>query len=714
MTPAPDTPTTTPAHSTRPEQEIPRARERLLAWWLVARGRSRKSLEKRARSFSEAWDGLDLREKTMLFLGIAVCAGAVGWSFNQFMIEQLEQPYAKIEKLASSGALADNEKLKFTREGAVKLLKSNPEATLVEFANAGESRGSVSRMALMKTPDATYPMILSSIERENVRAFLKDEKRLEHHRVVDFETLTLAERERVQGLALRIGPADKHGADAIGRAAMLMLNIALMGGMVYLLFSMLSQSRKRVKFMRPAHIKGQLSDLVGMEDIKSEVLRTKDLLENRDDYKAYGVDKPTNILFSGPPGTGKTKLAGFLAKELGLPILFHSAANLETGYVAGGSQTLDRILALAKREKRCVVFLDEAQDLFMKRGGNRKFDDDTQNTLLSILDGVRTTKDAEIIWIVASNFNANSMQMDEAMLRRFQLKIDFRLPNPSERDSIFRHYLGKAEGKVDADVDLDSVVHMTEQCSPADIESIVYEAAVAAVPGKGLITTDHLMQATERTLVGNTDVETTAGREVEREIIALHEVGHFLVDLTRHLPDASWDRASSVKGDIGSIKISLKANARSNALGFVLKRPRTHLLQTKKDLIWEIRTLFGGMANEELFFGEDGVTNGAYGDIQEITKMLNRAVRGLGMFKDAKLNFSAIAQQGHPEAPISDEDREVMTRVSRELFDETKSLLAGRKELSRFLADELIAAVELKTEDMLVLIEKFCRERSAP
>ena len=141
-------------------------------------------------------------------------------------------------------------------------------------------------------------------------------------------------------------------------------------------------------------------------------------------------------MFSGPAGTGKTKLASYLAKELNLPILFHSAANLETGFVAGGSNTLGAHRRMAKRRKRCIVFLDEAQDLFMKRGGHRKFDDDTQNMLLAILDGVRTKSEAEIIWIVASNFNSESMPMDEAMLRRFQMKVDFRLPNKEERRSI--------------------------------------------------------------------------------------------------------------------------------------------------------------------------------------------------------------------------------------------------------------------------------------
>ncbi len=185
-----------------------------------------------------------------------------------------------------------------------------------------------------------------------------------------------------------------------------------------------------------------------MDDIKEEVGQIKDQYARRAEYADYGVSKTFNVMFSGPAGTGKTKLASYLAKELQLPILFHSAANLETGFVAGGGKTLGRIMAMARRRKRCIVFLDEAQDLFMKRGGRRKFDDDTANTLLSVLDGVRSRDDTEVIWIVASNFNSETMQMDEAMLRRFQMKVDFRMPNREERQAIIDHYLSQRAEKV--------------------------------------------------------------------------------------------------------------------------------------------------------------------------------------------------------------------------------------------------------------------------
>ncbi|MFL6695318.1 MAG: ATP-binding protein, partial [Ramlibacter sp.] len=251
------------------------------------------------------------------------------------------------------------------------------------------------------------------------------------------------------------------------------LSAALTLGLLGFLAFQLKGQFKSLKFIEPAQVNGSLTDLVGMDDIKTEVAQIKDQYMRRAEYAEYGINKPFNVMFSGPAGTGKTKLASYLAKELNLPILFHSAVNLETGYVGGGANTLSRIMAMAKRRKRCIVFLDEAQDLFMKRGGHRKFDDDTQNMLLAVLDGVRTKNEAEIIWIVASNFNSEQMQMDEAMLRRFQMKVDFRLPNREERQSIIAHYLSQRAEKVLPDLDLRHLVEITEGRSPADLETIV-------------------------------------------------------------------------------------------------------------------------------------------------------------------------------------------------------------------------------------------------
>jgi cell division protease FtsH len=482
------------------------------------------------------------------------------------------------------------------------------------------------------------------------------------------------------------------------------LSAALTLGLLGFLAFHLKGQFKSLRFIEPSQVHGSIADLVGMDDIKAEVRQIKDQYDRRAEYAEYGINKPFNVMFSGPAGTGKTKLASYLAKELGLPILFHSAANLETGFVAGGSNTLGRISAMAKRRKRCIVFLDEAQDLFMKRGGHRKFDDDTQNMLLAILDGVRTKNDAEIIWIVASNFNSESMQMDEAMLRRFQMKVDFRLPNKEERQAIIEHYLDQRSEKVADSLDLRHMSEITEGRSPADLETIVNQAGITAVQSGDLIDAEVLMQAAERVMVGNVNANTTKERERDRRIIAIHEWGHFLVDfeLERKRAGGDWEK---MQADVKTIKISLKANPRNNALGFVFHKQGNNLLKTKSDIEHDVRVLLGGMANEELFFGEEGTTNGAHNDITRVTKLLHHAVAEMGMYRKTRLNFGALNDSG--SRTVDDETRSIMELQSERLYGETKALLGRLKPLTEHLAGKLMEAGEMSLKEALFEIRSF-------
>ena len=365
---------------------------------------------------------------------------------------------------------------------------------------------------------------------------------------------------------------------------------------------------------------------------------------------------------------------------------------------------LKKLTAMAKRRKRCIVFLDEAQDLFMKRGGHRKFDDDTQNMLLAILDGVRTKSDAEIVWIVASNFNSESMAMDEAMLRRFQMKVDFRLPNQEERGAIIAHYLEQRADKVAGDLDLRHLVEITEGRSPADLETIVNQAGITAVQAGGLIDAETLMNAAERVLVGNVNGNTTKERERDRRIIAVHEWGHFLVDfeLERKKAGDDWEK---ILAEMKTIKISLKANPRNNALGFVFHKQGSNLLKTKADIEHDVRVLLGGMANEELFFGEEGTTNGAHNDITRVTKLLHHAVAEMGMYRKTRLNFGALNDTG--SRTVDEETRSIMELQSERLYGETKGTLARLKPLTEHLAGKLMDAGEMSLKEALFEIRSF-------
>jgi cell division protease FtsH len=277
------------------------------------------------------------------------------------------------------------------------------------------------------------------------------------------------------------------------------------------------------------------------------------------------------------------------------------------------------------------------------------------------------------------------------------------MPNRTERLAIFGHYLGQRADKVLPDLDLRHLVEVTEGRSPADLETIVNQAGITAVQTGGMIGADTLMQAAERVLVGNVNTNTTKERERDRRIIAVHEWGHFLVDLAheRRLTNDNWEQ---ILDDMKTIKISLKANPRTNALGFVFHKQGTNLLKTKGDIEHDVRVLLGGMANEELFFGEDGTTNGAHNDITRVTKLLHHAVGEMGMYRKTRLNFGALSSES-PE--VDEETRSIMEAQSERMYGETKAVLARLMPLTEHLVGKLLEADEMSLNEALSEIRNF-------
>jgi len=214
-----------------------------------------------------------------------------------------------------------------------------------------------------------------------------------------------------------------------------------------------------------------------------------------------------------------------------------------------------------------------------------------------------------------------------------------------------------------------------------------------------------LMQAAERVMVGNVNSNTTKERERDRRIIAIHEWGHFLVDfeLERKRAGGDWEK---LQGEMKTIKISLKANPRNNALGFVFHKQGANLLKTKSDIEHDVRVLLGGMANEELFFGEEGTTNGAHNDITRVTKLLHHAVAEMGMYRKTRLNFGALNDAGASRT-VDEETRTIMESQSERLYGETKTLLARLQPLTEHLAGKLMEAGEMSLKEALFEIRSF-------
>ena len=480
-------------------------------------------------------------------------------------------------------------------------------------------------------------------------------------------------------------------------------------------------SSDKYKKIKPKNIKGDFNDLIGMEEIKSEILQLKDILSNREKYKEFAIEDGFNVLMSGPPGTGKTKMASFLAKELDVPFIV-GTGNVETGFVAGGANVLKNLFDAARMEaishpsKTCIIFLDEAQVLLVKRKTQgQKFEDDAINELLSQLDGINTINDVNIIFIAASNFDESNMELDKAMLRRFHKKIFFRLPNKMERKNIFSYYLSKISPKHLSDnINISHLSEITAKQSPATIESIIKEAGLISINENKKIDTTMLDKAYERTIIGKTTYDQEKDKLVN--VIAFHEIGHFIQEylhtkekILRKTPDLNiTELFEKIKNETSILKISVESIEQYATLGYVLSKEEELNLKTKKDLENEIVTLYGGLAAEKVFFSienDDNITIGSSNDIEKVSNIFNLMINKLGMYsKNKKINLTLI-----DNIDFKEDNTKILLEKSEELYNKALSNITANKELITVLAKILIDKKVINILEVLKEVEHFER-----
>ncbi|CAG9172445.1 ATP-dependent zinc metalloprotease FtsH [Cupriavidus laharis] len=490
-----------------------------------------------------------------------------------------------------------------------------------------------------------------------------------------------------------------------------LLSTTLLSMMTFLVAQHFLFRPKPFRVIQPKDLTVSMDDLVGSKDIKDEVTQLADLWEQRSTFERHGITRTWHVLLTGPAGTGKTKMASALAKRLNVPLLYMDASRLETGLIGGGSRTLDKLSRCANRIGRCVVFLDEGQSLLMQRStqNSRRHDDATPNALLSILDGVRSRNDKNVIWVIASNFDQHTSSMDEAVLRRFHTKVNFRLPNHLEREALICHFLARRDNSVkESDLDYKTLAAVTSGFSPAHLEMLVDNASLIAIREHTPLSNKILMRAFERTMIGLTDRAQMNDQEDKREIVATHEAGHFLASVLRH---AEAGRSLDVARVLEQTqKVSVESVSHMGALGYALRTDHEVPLYTREDLLWQVRGLYGGRAAESVVYGEKLITNGALGDIKSATQILANMVGQLGFapsgMKKAPIDLT-LHRDGSNKPVLSQEEQAYVEIMASQEYEATVSLVDRYRPALDVIRMSLLKHYTLSRDELFTLLAPF-------
>ena len=242
-----------------------------------------------------------------------------------------------------------------------------------------------------------------------------------------------------------------------------------------------------LKVVRPSAMREVLVETpnVGWEDIGG-LLSTKQSLKEavewpikyRENFERLGIRPPRGILLYGPPGTGKTLLAKAVAKESEANFISVKGPSLLSMWVGKSEEGVRKIFERARQVAPCIVFFDEIDALAGKRGmdmGN-KVTERVLNQLLAEIDGLEGLKDVTIIGAT----NRPDM-LDPAILRpgRFDRVLLVDVPDKESRKKILDIHLKNTP--LDKSVNVETLVTKTEGFVGADIESLVREAALAAL-----------------------------------------------------------------------------------------------------------------------------------------------------------------------------------------------------------------------------------------
>ena len=445
-------------------------------------------------------------------------------------------------------------------------------------------------------------------------------------------------------------------------------------------------------------------DVAGQDEAKESLVEIIDFLHNPQKYAAIGAKLPKGALLVGSPGTGKTLLAKAVAGEARVPFFSISGSDFVEMFVGVGASRVRDLFQEASKVAPAIIFIDEIDAIGRSRdsrlGGNDEREQ-TLNQLLAEIDGFDSSKG--VVILAATN---RPEILDKALLRagRFDRRIIVDRPNLEGRYQTLLVHTRNI--RLAEDVDLKKIAQATAGAVGADLANLVNEAALRAVRmGRQTVNQEDLLTSFEVVIAG-TEKKGTVLTDIEKRIVAYHEVGHALVAaLQKHTQPVS--------------KITIVPHT-SGALGYTMQMPEEEkYLNSHDELLVELRTMLGGRAAEQTVFGIE--TTGASNDIERATDLARKMVMQYGM--SDRIGLMALTTKGNEyldgqsytdcaQTTAAAADEEVR-KLLNDSYDQAKKILTENRGLLDEVALYLLQKETITGDELMQYVDADKRLRGS-
>ena len=464
----------------------------------------------------------------------------------------------------------------------------------------------------------------------------------------------------------------------------------------------MSFGKSKAKLLGEDQITTTFADVAGVDEAKEDVQELVEFLRDPSRFQKLGGRIPRGVLMVGQPGTGKTLLAKAIAGEAKVPFFSISGSDFVEMFVGVGASRVRDMFDQAKKQSPCIIFIDEIDAVGRHRGaglgGGHDEREQTLNQLLVEMDGFGGNDG--VIVIAATN---RPDVLDPALLRpgRFDRQVTVGLPDIRGREQILKVHMRKVP--LAENVEASKIARGTPGFSGADLANLVNEAALfAARAGVRTVGMQQFEVAKDKIMMG-AERRSMVMSEKEKLNTAYHEAGHAIVGRLMPEHDPVY-------------KVSIIPRGR--ALGVTMFLPEEdRYSHSRRHIIGQITSLFGGRVAEEMTLGKEGITTGASNDIQRATEIARNMVTKWGlsdamgplMYDEGGEEVFLGRSAAQPSKAMSDEtalsiDREVRSIID-ECYEKARSILEEHRSKMDMMADALMQYETIDSEQIDAIME---------